>query len=309
MTFGVSRRPAMGEFVGPLSRVGAEPTLFCLVENDAGVRNTGQLVSLITDAFSLDLMYGWPGHGARGMHGLDDPVAWYADRQARRQDAERVLNEGGRPAKFVLLNGDADAAIVDWANFHPRSIPALAVEHAENLALARALVRQTRATLLVFPDIGRPTTNGPIFLPLDGTYRSESALPYAQRLADHSDADLVLAHAAPDSASIMADPEAYLDRLSTASRQLGIRTRQSFATGEPAVELARLASAENASVIVLASKGPEHSDHGFATDLLARSDRPLLLLRMGYAIDPAHASESGRAVSADSVVDTGLKHS
>lgn len=137
-----------------------------------------------------------------------------------------------------------------------------------------------------------------LLIPLGGSHRAESALPYAEALATPSHAHLVLVRAVPgfpfsaagDDRSLADDAEQYLERVAAS---LDAKVGITVLIGDTAAVIAREARQRRADLIVMAIRARERLGgclHGsVAEQVLARSPVPLLLVRAGHAWVRANA--------------------
>jgi universal stress protein A len=144
-----------------------------------------------------------------------------------------------------------------------------------------------------------------VLCPLDFSEPSYKALHNAAEIARHFNAELVIVHVIPPLHTIPADP-AYVfegpeghqqhersaaeDRLVIAAKQLPseLKSRHAIASGDAAEEIARLATAESADLIVIATHGLtgwRHMIFGSVAEKVIRlADRPVLVI-------PVHESD------------------
>lgn len=128
-----------------------------------------------------------------------------------------------------------------------------------------------------------------LLVPLDGSALSEAVLPFVAELAAQLDAEVVLVRVVPHPArEQLAAARTYLattaERLTSTTGAPPLRVRAE-AAGSPAATIARLAEAEGATVIVMATHGRSGVRRlvlgSVATGTLRRADVPLLLIRAG----------------------------
>ncbi len=144
-----------------------------------------------------------------------------------------------------------------------------------------------------------------ILVPLDGSERAEAILPHVIDLARRYKATvLVLRVVDPDQiAERLAEPDApltekllasleeearqYLLQVQTRLNEQGVVAQPVVARGAVVKAIARTATAREVDLVALASHGRTGLSRAFygsvAAGVLHRVDRPLLLIRTGYA--------------------------
>lgn len=96
-----------------------------------------------------------------------------------------------------------------------------------------------------------------ILLPLDGSPLAEIAMPYAERLAQSTEARVVLVRviATPVPVSLVAEAQSYLEQMASRLRDKGLTVDTVTPGGTPADAIVQEARARSASMIVMASHG------------------------------------------------------
>ncbi|MCG6116215.1 MAG: universal stress protein [Mesorhizobium sp.] len=258
-----------------------------------------------------------------------DPVEW----TLRHRDVEAALRE--RASRF----GDLTAVVVDGPA--AERICAFARENAVDLTVlgeggegnwpfvglggtARRVTEAVTGSVLIVPSnhVGEtPIHYRRVLMPLDGSSRSECALPIGLAIAAAHEAELVLVHAAPNVDVTETDPleaevimlrdrlrrrneraaERYLKRIrSRLPRTPATRTRV-LPSGDPRHALARAVTEEHADLMVLSSTGqsghPDMAVGSVADYLVSHTDIPVLLVR-SCGKDPAVVyRKSGEAMA------------
>ena len=267
-------------------------------------------VALATDARLTVLHVLEPSAG----QGPADPVEWtlrHRDVQAKLR--ERVSRLRGLNAEAVVIDGPAAERICAWARDNDVDLAVLGAGGDDNWPFAglggtsRRVAESTHASVLVIPpmDVGdEPIHLSRVMTPLDGSCRSECALPIALGIAAAYDAEFVLVHAAPnvdltETGPLEAEAIALRDRLRRRNERVaeqylrkvrsrlprtGISTRaRVLPSGDPRHELARAATEDRSDIIVLSSTGrsghPDLSVGSVAEYLINHVDKPILLVR------------------------------
>lgn len=217
-----------------------------------------------------------------------DPLEWQMRSGECRRTLERLARCGEAPAgalDSVLLAGPVVDELIRFAGDHQVPLLALAGRSRQEAGqaglghTARGLLERSPASVLIVPAHLRdnqPVRYTRLLVPLDGSLRAESVLPLASRIARTHGAEILLLHvlAKPDLvASPSLDPgirdlctrlsmhnersaRDYLDQLQRRTRKDGIATRSIVLTqGDPRIELMRIATDQQAGLIIMASHG------------------------------------------------------
>lgn len=278
-----------GEYVGPLERIGSDPALLALVSNSVEARAAAPLVAAISEALNLAPTYGWRASEQDAGRHSDSPVEWFLARAAFRSVADVEMAQMTSSTRSILLNQTGGDALVGWANRHPASIVGLSSGSAPELG--RRLLRETASSLLFMPPPDRVHDQGPIMVPLDGSIRADSVIPFVQRLATLRKTGVLLCHVAPPREDRRMDPvltghfERHRDVLTQAGVEVEISYEQGSDTG-PA--LGRLAARFAVSCVVLGSPRRMISSKGSAVieDIVRAAVAPVFILRAGFVVDP-----------------------
>lgn len=161
-----------------------------------------------------------------------------------------------------------------------------------------------------------------LLVPLDGSRRSERAIPYAAGLAKAFDGELVLVHDATFSARgedvpLTADPMARIAHIATGLSEMGLRVRMQVVHGAAAEAILRAADDEQADLIVMSTHGRSGLGrwlYGSVADAVLReTTRPIVLVsaacerdwsiegpfRLLVALDGSALAEQALAVTGD----------
>ncbi len=252
-----------------------------------------------------------------------DPIEW----QIKMREAQDYLSRIVKPANssFVLqeqllLNGVAGEEISRWTEENADNLIAMTTRcglenngsriSGNGQALGRTaqmVLDRTDASLLLIPPDG--SEDGEIayrrlLVPLDGSWRAESVLPFAMRIARKHGAELLLAHVIPKPEIVTAglddieasdfvrklnqfnekNARAYLDRLQSRLTNGGIVVRSILEKkGDIRERLLGLAEHHEADLIVMSARG-KGGIHNMTCGNVARhmaghTKWPLLLIR------------------------------
>lgn len=240
-----------------------------------------------------------------------DPVEW----TMRHRDVEADLRE--RASRFgdlqpVIVDGPAAERICAWARENAVDLTVLGEGGEGNWpfarlgSTARRVAEAVAGAVLIVPSShvdDTPIHYRKVLVPLDGSSRSECALPLGLAIATAHESELVLVHAAPsvditetgplEAETIMLRDrlrrrneraaERYLKRVrSRLPRTPTTRTRV-LPSGDPRHALAHAAAEERADLMVLSSTGQSgHADMALgsvADYLVNHMTIPVLLVR------------------------------
>jgi len=268
-----------------------------------------------------------------------DPIEW----QIKMREARDYLSHIVKPenSSFVLqeqllLNGVAGEEISRWAGENKDNLIAMTtrcgVENGRSVKpgdrhglgrTAQMVLDRTDASLLLIPPEGSDDEGivyRRIMVPLDGSWRAESVLPFAMRIARKHRAELLLAHVIPKPeivATGLDDAEAndfvaklnryneqnaraYLDRLQARLIRGGIAVRSLVVKeGDVRERLLHLAESHPADLIIMSARG-KGSVHNMSCGNVARhvaghTRWPLLLIRQQISQAPDHLNLQDRA--------------
>ena len=260
-----------------------------------------------------------------------DPVEW----TLRHRDVEAELRKcasrfGDLQADAVVVDGSAAERICAWARANAVDLTVLGRGGEGNWPFvglggtAGRVAEVVNGSVLLVPST--QVANAPIryrmvLTPLDGSSRSESALPLSLAIAAAHGAELVLVYAAPnvdltEIAPLEAEAITLRDRLRrrnerAAERYLKrVRSRLPSApatrvrvlpSGDPRHALARAAVEEHADLMVLSCTGqsghPDMSVGSVAEYLINHMDIPVLLVRGHEGSPPMVYRKSGEATA------------
>ena len=141
-----------------------------------------------------------------------DPLDWYlqkAEAQSYISQISRQWQQSDLSVSHALVEGPAAERVVEYAQAH--NVDLVVLSNQSQSGVAQKVIWQVgRSIMLVRAEwpaaataVATPADEmryGRILIPLDGSLRAESVLPLATRLAQHHQADLLLAHivARPD---------------------------------------------------------------------------------------------------------------
>jgi len=253
-----------------------------------------------------------------------DPLEWDIRRREARERVEQVVRESGAdvPIAADVLESQAAAEIRLWAERHQVDLMVLCRSDAPDPAewpLARTLLEQmAESVLIVHAPVATHTLVGRyrrLLVPLDGSPRAESVLPFAARVASSAAAELLVAHVVPGPGLTEVGPPdaddaelqervtqrnvrvatAYLDRLRARFATSGSPTRMIVVRdGDVRTRLERLVEDEAVDLVVLSSHGQSGRTsvpYGSVTaDLVFQSPVPLLIVRPRATRVTAHAT-------------------
>jgi nucleotide-binding universal stress UspA family protein len=258
-----------------------------------------------------------------------DPVDW----TLRHRDVEAALRE--RAARFgdlqaVVVDGPAAERICAFARENTVDLTVLGEGGEGNWPFvglggtARRVTEAVTGSVLIVPSnhVGdTPIRYRRVLMPLDGSSRSECALPLGLAIAAAHEAELVLVHAAPnvditETDTLEAEAIMWRDRLRRRNERVAerylkrIRSRlprtpatrtRVLPSGDPRLGLARVAAEEHADLMVLSSTGqsglPDMAVGSVADYLVGHMDIPVLLVR-SCGQDPAKVyRKSGEAMA------------
>ncbi|MDX1366648.1 universal stress protein [Pseudomonas sp.] len=244
-----------------------------------------------------------------------DPLDW----EIRRREAYgrvEVLVEQYRHLCGVIdaevVEGQAAEQISLWAQRHPNELTVLGTHgewRPEGWGLgdtAREVVDHAPGSLLLIPCSApnMPKTGyRRLLVPLDGSCRAESVLPFAMHLAKAQHAELLLVHVVPPTALTEVGPaesedvelcerllrrnqrvaQQYLARLQSRATEHGLMVRASVLCEDVRSSLMRISAQEGVDLIVLSAHGCSgrlDMPYGSVTSFLMTHIRqPLLVMR------------------------------
>jgi len=265
-----------------------------------------------------------------------DPIGW----QIKMREAQDCLSRMVKPANsaFVLqeqllLNGVAGEEISRWAGENADNLIAMTTRCGlenngsrlsnKSQALGRTaqmVLDRTDASLLLIPPEGsgdEEIVYQRLLVPLDGSWRAESVLPFAMRIARKHGAELLLAHVLPKPEIVTTELDdaeasdfvgklnrfneknarAYLDRLRSRLGSGDITVRSILEReGDVRERLLGLAGRYEANLIVMSARG-KGAIHDLPCGSVARhvaghTKWPLLLIRQQMSRVADHSARA-----------------
>lgn len=292
---------------------GVEGHLLACLDDGAGSRTILDQAMAVADALDLSVAAALVIETPTYAGAPADPLEWQVRRRESLDRLEHIIGLPSPPVERVVLTGSAADELTGWARDHRASVLALGTHatagHRTGLGeTAQRILQCASASLLLVP-AGRAfrLPYRRLLVPLDGSVRAESVLPFAVRIARAHGAELVLAHVVPQPESIDA-PESdgaahalcvrlaeqnekgardYLNGLQTQIWKEGLSVRAVvIGNADARVELVRLAQAQHADLVVLASHGRTGMVDvpcGSVTEYLAtHAPAPLLIVRPSF---------------------------
>lgn len=263
--------------------------------------------------------------------GLIDPVDWDIKKRSARRCLNRLaqsLDEKREKVETWLLEGQCGDQISICMEARKEDIAA-ALRSPEDgrwrlSEMISGILHSHSAAILMIPDITQKSAQQRIrriLVPIDGSARSESALPRAVALAKAENAELLLCYVAPepgltefgvmDSKAIELNSEVtirntcagrvHLNRItnSLAHHNLKISTRI-VSGGDARRALLSTGKQEGVDFLVMASHGQSgHNDvpaGDVASYILDRADIPVLMVR--HRLNDADCHASGAVIAA-----------
>lgn len=242
-----------------------------------------------------------------------DPVEWtLRNRQVEAELRERASHFGGLQTDTVIDDGPAAERICAWARDNAVDLTVLSRCGESSVSFrglggtARRVAEIVRSSVLIVPASqagDAPIRFRKVLIPLDGSSRSECALPLGLGIAAAHDAETVLVHAAPDIDLTEVGPPgaeamSLRNQLRRRNEQAGARYLQRvrsrlpstratrvrlLPSGDPRHALARAVVEEHVDLLVLSCTGqsghPDMSVGSVADYLINHMDIPVLLVR------------------------------
>lgn len=277
-----------------------------------------------------------PAEGA----GLIDPVDWDIKKRSARRCLNRLaqsLDEKGGKIETRLLEGQCGDQISALMETRKEDIAAALRSRDDGRwrlsDTISGILYSHNAAILMIPDIAQKSARQGvqrILVPIDGSARSQSALPRAVALAKAENAELLLCYVTPepgltefgvmDSKTIELNSQvtkrntragrAHLNRItnSLAHHNLKISTRI-VQGGDARRALIQTATQESADFLVMATHGQSgHSDvpaGDVASFILDRADIPVLMVR--HRLNDADRHATGAVISSGVRQPTGTE--
>lgn len=261
-----------------------------------------------------------------------DPIEWQIRMREARDYLSRILKSDDSPfieKDRLLLNGVAGEEISRWTGENANNLIVMTTRCGlENTAsrnssddpalgrTAQMVLDRTVASLLLIPPEGSDDEEivyRRIVVPLDGSWRAESVLPFAVRIARKYGAELLLAHVISKPEVMTAglddaeandfvmklsqyneqNARAYLDRMQSRLASGGIAVRSIVEKeGDVRERLLQLAERRGADLIVMSARG-KGAIHNMSCGNVARhiaghTKSPLLLIRQQLSQSADH---------------------
>jgi len=244
-----------------------------------------------------------------------DPLDWEIRRREARGLVEGLVEQYRHLCAAIeadVVEGQAAEQISLWAQRHPNELTVLGTHgdwRPQGWGLgdtAREVVDHAPGSLLLIPC---SATNKPqtayrrLLVPLDGSCRAESVLPFAMHLAKAQHAELLLVHVVPPSNLTEVGPaesedvelcerlsrrnqrvaQQYLARLQTRASEHGLVVRASVLCEDVRSSLMRISAQEGIDLIVLSAHGRSarlDMPYGNVTSfLMTHICQPMLVMR------------------------------
>jgi nucleotide-binding universal stress UspA family protein len=260
-----------------------------------------------------------------------DPVEWtLRHRDVKADLRERASHFDDLQADAVIVDGPAAERICAWERDHAVDLTVLGRGGESNSyfvglgGTARRVAEIITGSVLIVPTMqvgAAPIRYRRVLTPLDGSSRSECALPLGLGIAAAHDAEMVLVHAVPnvditEAGSPQAETIALRDRLRRCNERAAerylrrVRSRlpptpatrmRVLPSGDPRHALALAALEEHADLMVLSSTGqsghPDMSVGSVADYLINHMNIPVLLVREPEESPPTAYRKSGEAMA------------
>lgn len=242
---------------------------------------------------------------------------------------DRASRFGGLQTDAVIEDGPAAERICAWARDNAADLTVLSRCGESGVSFpglggtTRRVTEIVSGSVLIVPStrIGdAPIRFRKVLIPLDGSSRSECALPLGLGIAAAHDAEIVLVHAAPEIDLTEVGPPgaeaiSLRDRLRRRNEQAGARYLQRvrsrlpsgpatrlrvLPSGDPRHALARAVVEEHADLLLLSCMGqsghPDMSVGSVADYLINHMDIPVLLVRGNEGRRPTVCTNSGEGM-------------
>ena len=268
---------------------------------------------------------------APGAQKPTDPVDWTLRHRVLEADLrERTSRFDDLNADYVVVDGPAAERICSWARDNAVDLTVLGRGGESNGTFiglggtARRVAEAIDGSVLLVASSqieDAPIRYRRVLIPLDGSSRSECALPLGLGIATAHDTGMVLVHAAPNvDLTEAGPPDAEIIALRDRLRQRNERAAERYlrqvrsrlptapvtrvrvlASGDPRHALARAAIEEHADLMVLSCTGqsrhPDMSVGSVADYLINHVKIPVLLVRGHEGLPPTGYRISGEAMA------------
>lgn len=180
--------------------------LACLDDDSNRDRVASHAVALAL-ALGLPVAFAQVVEGARHADTPIDPVEWHLRLGKHREQLDRMIAQQkdlSIPVESVLLTGSSDQELCGWIHEHAGALLVLATHSGNHQktrkglgTTAQKILSDGMASLLLVPPEAKQPAVVPyqkLLVPLDGSFRAESVLPVALRIAHNCGAEIVLIH-------------------------------------------------------------------------------------------------------------------
>jgi len=181
--------------------------LACLDDDSNRDRVASHAVALAL-ALDLPIAFAHVVEGERHDDAPTDPVEWHLRLGKHREQLNRTIaqkQDASIPIESVLLTGSSDQELCGWVHEHAGALLVLATHNGNRRknrkglgTTAQKILSDGMASLLLVPPEATPPAVVPyqkLLIPLDGSFRAESILPVALRIARNCGAEIMLIHA------------------------------------------------------------------------------------------------------------------
>ena len=295
--------------------------LACLDDDSNRDRVASHAVALAL-ALGLPVAFAQVVEGARHADTPIDPVEWHLRLGKHREQLDRMIAQQkdlSIPVESVLLTGSSDQELCGWIHEHAGALLVLATHSGNHQktrkglgTTAQKILSDGMASLLLVPPEAKQPAVVPyqkLLVPLDGSFRAESVLPVALRIAHNCGAEIVLIHVLAQLDTIEAQSfkedadelcsklkeqneqraRSYLEKLRSRFRAQGfIVNEMVMSDGDPRDRLRQLSLDLGADLIVVSSHGRSGLSDvacGSVTAYLAdHAPCPLLIIRPSFQL-------------------------
>lgn len=295
--------------------------LACLDDDSNRDRVASHAVALAL-ALGLPVAFAQVVEGARHADTPIDPVEWHLRLGKHREQLDRMIAQQkdlSIPVESVLLTGSSDQELCGWIHEHAGALLVLATHSGNHQktrkglgTTAQKILSDGMASLLLVPPEAKQPAVVPyqkLLVPLDGSFRAESVLPVALRIAHNCGAEIVLIHVLAQLDTIEAQSfkedadelcsklkeqneqraRSYLEKLRSRFRAQGFIVNEMVINdGDPRDRLRQVALDLGADLIVVSSHGRSGLSDvacGSVTAYLAdHAPCPLLIIRPSFQL-------------------------
>lgn len=259
-----------------------------------------------------------------------DPLDWEIRRREAYGQVTALVEQYRHLCALIeaeVVEGQAAEQISLWVQRHPNELTVLGTHgewRPEDWGLgdtAREVVDHAPGSLLLVPGSAQdvPATGyRRLLVPLDGSCRAESVLPFAIHLAKAQHAELLLVHVVPPTALTEVGPaesedielserllrrnqrvaQQYLARLQSRASEHGLVVRASVLCEDVRSSLVRIAAQEGVDLVVLSAHGCSGRldvPYGSVTSfLMSHIRQPLLVMRQQPPFSAFQDDEGGQ---------------